>query len=288
MADDDRPSEKTSSGWFFRLFEKSLIARVLFTLSAFVGAVVSVMTAVRSVDHWYDERFRWREVEERRIESLRPNVHVDDINRKLGRPRIVTPSESGEMTAHVYQGRGYWVQAVTDTSSNVLMVSTTICDLELRPTWRMWDSREKYVAVTANRSKAVPTGTVRPSGYQWQFPGATNNVYAFVLYSGGNPTNYQTYAWGFNDACEADFSAIPEGDPGDVLSDHWVSGEYEDTSASPPITEEIPASIERVYRQVDVNTFAIFGVMAEPEALVREFQIGANRILTRTLMHEDL
>lgn len=273
-----------------RAVDRSRLAALLLSVAAIVGALVTINTGARGAASWYDRQFRLTERTEELLESLRPNVTADEFDRRLGAPRVVTPSETRLTTQRLYQGPGYWVQAVVDESGTVLWFAVTVCSNELEPSWRVWNSRDAYIEVQMHRTK-VASSKLPASGYVWNIPGATANQFIYAIYSGGNPTNYQQYAWGYNDACDEGGDPFqPELSQAefDAVSDHYSSsaelGEDEGSRASTiePVSE-LPPALDVAFRRVRANTFAIFGVHQPEEGLEHEFQIGADRILTRTL-----
>lgn len=270
---------------------------MVIALAALIGAVVTIGKPVQWVAGRYDQRFRWADRTEETLEALRPNVTAGEFDAQLGRPRIVTPSKSRKTTQRLYQGRGYWVQAVVDPNDTVLWFAVTVCSPKLRPSWRVWNGRDAYTEIKLQENNVVDALDLEPTGYQWNIPEATANEFIFALYHGGNTTNYQAYAWGYNDACDSGEAIRGDLRPAemDALREH-DSSEYEDESEYgvnllphgsdllPQIVERLPDGLDVIFRRVRSNTFAIFGISQLNGDFQYEFQIGANRILTRTLM----
>lgn len=254
-------------------------------VSALIGAVATIGSAV----HWaldrYDRQFRWADRTEKVLEALRPNVTAKEFDERLGRPRVVAPSKIRKTTQRLYQGRGYWVQAVVGPDETVLWFAVTVCSPKLRPSWQVWNGRDAYIEIKLQETNVVEPASfdLAPSGYQWNIPWATANEFIYALYYGGNPTNYQTYAWGYNDAClgEAVHGDLQSAEL-DTLQAHYSSGD--DDTFQPEIVEHLPDALDAIFQGVRSNTFAMFGIFQPTQDLQDEFQIGATRTLTRTLM----
>lgn len=257
---------------------------MVIALAALIAAVVTIGTALHWVAGQYDRQFRWADRTEKMLEALRPNVTAEEFDERLGQPRIVTPSESRNTTQRLYQGGGYWVQAVVDLNGTVLWFAVTVCSSRLRPSWRVWNGHDAYIEIKLQETHVVEAFDLVPTGYQWNIPEATANEFIFALYYGGNPTNYQTYAWGYNDAClgEVVYDGALTLAERDALREHNSSG-YEG-DGPPQIVERLPDDLDKIFRRARSNTFAMFGIRQPTEDLRNEFQIGADRILTRTLM----
>jgi hypothetical protein len=275
-----------------KVVEGNRVVALMLAVAALVGAVVTINSTTRTTLGWYDRQFRWSDHVEESLEALRPNVTVHEFDRRLGDPRVVTRSESGLTSQRLYQGREYWVQAVADETGSILWFAVTVCSEELDPSWRVWNSRDAYITLRLHET-AVVGSRLEPSGYVWNIPGATANEYIYAVYYGGNPTNYQTYAWGYNDAC-ADGDGPIDGElsraESDAMLDHSSSADEpegeEDYGALPPeAVQELPDGLVSPFRRVRANTFAIFGVIRPDQE--PEFQIGADRILTRTLIDAE-
>ncbi len=272
--------------WLPTLLAKSRLALVLLALSAFVGAVVTVGSAARTGYRWYDSTFRWETRIENRVQSLRANVRIDEFDEILGRPRITVASDSGKSVQHIYQGRGHWVQAVADGNGTVVMFAVTVCDAGLHPAWQMQDGHGKYSTLTLQKDHILFDPLASLSEYMWFFSGATANSYIYSLYGGGNPTNYRKYGWGYNDVCrDRPPGQLVEMDAATRLK-HWTSTPAErrgeDEFATP--TASIPFELRDGFSQIPANTFFVFGITKFGDDDAHEFQIGADRILARTLV----
>lgn len=95
----------------------------------------------------YDRQYRWADRTEKVLEALRPNVIAQEFDKRLGRPRFVAPSESRKTTQRLYQGRGYWVQAVVDPDDTVLWFAVTVCSPKLRLSWRVRNGHDAHIEI---------------------------------------------------------------------------------------------------------------------------------------------
>jgi hypothetical protein len=280
MGDGPASPNDESSGLLQRLVERNFLSRLLLGIAALVGAIVTIAAAGHQVWTWYDNHFRWITRTEHELESLRANVTVEEFDTRLGRPRILTPAQSSPMTQRIYQGRGFWVQAVSDQSQSVVMFSVTACDRRLKPSWEIWNGRDRYVKIVVNVTTVANSLPLKPTYYEWFISGATANSHIYAHYSGGSTTNYLSYAWGQNDACQAEALSLSK-------EDYQILSQYDHEGAAPTANDLLPQrpapppEVQDALSRATINTFAIFGIRQKPEGF--PFQIGADRILTRTL-----
>lgn len=271
MGEEARSDESGTLDRIHSRLKRSPAGSLLVLVAAVIGATTTVIGTGIGIDRWYDDRYRADDRTEDMLESLRANVVVEEFDDKLGRPRISTPEESGESTQHIYGGDGYWVQAVADTNGVVVRFAVTVCDPDLHPTWdlpgRNVDEQPLRLVL---RNTAVGEFGTEASGWQWSIFTATANKFVYATYGGGNPTNYQTYSWGWNDAClDRELDDLIDG-----TDDIQPTGTTEGT---------LSTDFQRVLTALPANTFGIHGIdLAETDT--SDFQIGADRIMVRTLV----
>jgi hypothetical protein len=107
-----------------------------------------------------------------------------------------------------------------------------------------------------------------PSTIHYFTSGATANSYYFDEYYFGNPGFYKTYFLGINDAC---LHEAP--DPDATFLDL--------RSADIPF-DPADRAVAAFRARAAVNTYAETGALGVPDDVIRAFQIGPSRILTRT------
>lgn len=270
-----------------RLLEDNMAVQIVVALSVLIGAITSLYLIGRGGYLWYGKRYRWTSRTQTTLEALRPNVVIDEFEDRLGRPRIVSLSEDKCTKQYIFGGRGYWVQAVVDAQGAVMMFAATACHPRLRPSWEIWNGRDSYECITLNVTRIFDqVSSLQPSSYRWFFSGATANSFVYAFYSGGNTSNYLTYAWGQNDACKGHVLADLHDADVQTLREFWASGPRTPRAqgtALPPDCLSLPKPVQDVFSQMRVNTIAIFGIGRKAEDLPNDFQIGADRILTRTV-----
>ena len=271
-----RAGRNVVSRTLLRLVNKSVVSQLLIGIAAVIGALVVIGASGRQLWRSYDEHFRWARHVNHTLESLRPNTTVDEFDERLGRPRIVTRSPSGLTTQRIYQGRGYWVQAVADETQSVVMFAITACDDRLTPSWKVWNGRDGYVSVVLNSTSVVNELPIAEAEYKWYVSPATANSYVYAHYGGGNVTKYLSYAWGANDACRGKGLQISAADRAALAGSHEL-GEAKSHTRLTGLTSEATSALSHVV----ANTFAIYGLQQSPENL--EFQVGADRVLTGNL-----
>lgn len=270
--------------WLPDLLAKSRLALIVTSLYALLGAAIFFGSLGLAAYRWYDHTYRWDSRIENRLESLRANVRIGEFDDVLGRARIIVPSDSGDSVQHIYQGRGHWVQAVANENGTVIMFAVTVCDEALHPAWKLSNSSGDYATYTLQRDPILFPSL--ESEYLWHFSGATANSYIYGLYGGGNPTNYQTYGWGYNDVCSGHNSELGGSLSPQALSVHWTSSPPDRRGPGYQFAEPtnlLPDEVRTGFASMTANTFVVYGITRFGDPNAHEFQIGADRILARTL-----
>jgi len=186
----------------------------------------------------------------------------------LGTPMFASKSRDGRFTQSLFQGRDYWVQAVTDAAGTVELMAVSSCDLDFRPRFDgVSGAIPSLGTIVLNETHLDQVGA-QPSKLHYSV-GASANTHFYDEYSFGNPGNYKTYFVGIDDACPSADTAA------DVVAGFGTS-DYREKDFDPS------DDVVRTFRTRAVaNTYGETGPFADPDA-VSAFQIGADRILTRT------
>jgi hypothetical protein len=200
----------------------------------------------------------WRAAEYAKIGQLSGGLSHAHFNDVLGVPLFVTVSRDGTYTQYLYRGRDYWVQAVVNSEGSVALYAITSCDVEFRPPVRLPGGSDREIVLM--EAHFADVGTPISLDY---FVGGTSNSYFVDTYYGGNPSDYKTYHAGWTDAC-----------PPFVTEERAVANEILVRREDFDRTDVAVAAFRR---QAIVNTYAEGGLPGDSE-----FQIGADRILTRT------
>jgi hypothetical protein len=208
----------------------------------------------------------WRDAEYRKIGQLRAGLSLAWFEHLLGPPMFVTPSQDRMFTQYLYRGRDHWVQAIADNDGSVRLMTITSCDEQFRPTFAgELGSIPNMGGIILHQTRFDEVPASPPTRVRYATSIATANSYYFDEYYLGNPGNYKTYFVGITDACP------------------WLA----------PARTEIPLferGVEYAADDPDVIAFraeAIANTYGETDIFFQEevlasFQIGADRILTRT------
>src|SRR5207244_6957906 len=146
---------------------------------------------------------------------------LDYFRNVLGVPVFVSKSRDGQFTQSLFQGRQYWVQAVSDAAGTVGIVAVSSCDLDFRPRFEepvggiqdpSGATHPLLNPIVLNETHLDQVGAGPPSKLHYFVSGATANTYLYDEYSFGNPGNYKTYFVGIDDACPpAQANGLTEG-----------------------------------------------------------------------------
>jgi hypothetical protein len=207
-----------------------------------------------------------RDAEYRTLARLRAGMTLAYFEEALGTPWFVTKSRDGAFTEHLFRGRDYWVQTVSDDAGAVGRMAITSCDPDFHPAFSgVPNSSPAIDGVVLNETHFDQTGAP-PSKVHYFTSGATANSYWYDEYYFGNPGNYKTYYVGINDACPYDAPAELF-----VLKSDYTDARYDPADA-----------LVAQFRAAAVaNTYAESAPLIQPGEL-EAFPIGASRILTRT------
>jgi hypothetical protein len=136
-----------------------------------------------------------REAEYAKLAQLRGGLTLEYFRQILGVPLFVTHSRDGAFVQYLFRGRDYWVQAVSDTSAeSVLLVAITSCNPDFQPAFQVGGND---IVLKRSRLADLPA----PQTLRYFTSGATANSFYYDQAYYGNPGLYKTYFLGVNDAC---------------------------------------------------------------------------------------
>lgn len=255
---------------------------VLVLVAFLVTTTITVAGPVADGVHWYRVGRHWRAVEYGKLNALHAGFTVQRFEQVLGAPLFRRPSNNGRWVESSFQGRGYWVQTVSDhRTDEVALYAVTSCDTRFNPTFEIPDGTR----VTLNGQTLADVRTSDGAQYtqaDYFAPAATADAHFIDYAYGGNPSNYKSFGWGFNDACVnlPDWSEfLPRSD--------WpfgFDGEYRGPAGSGG------PELQAFRRRIPVNTYAEtspgarYDFFDQRERLFVPFQTGVDRILIRTVI----
>jgi hypothetical protein len=244
----------------------------LFLAGGTVTAILVLANAAINVGRFVDEKVYWKDDQYKKLEGLRAGFFLGAFDDSLGTPVFVR--QRGQLREQTYRGRDFWVQAVSGPDAVVRLYSVLSCDEGFRPTFRVTGGSggglaDARVTLQSSNADSVLEGGVSPRLNVF-ISGATANTRFLDIWSGGNPSHYQTFAWGYTDACGELPWPIEElqGLSFKVLT---YRGSAE---KAPPRTRELNA--------FPVNTYAEAAPTVSLDNARGRFQIGPDRILIRT------
>jgi hypothetical protein len=176
-------------------------------LAAVLVAVLSAVTVIAS-SGYYGYRhliwpLSWRDRTYAMLRSLHAGFDLAEFQAKLGAPEFVRTNKG--FREETFQGRGFWVQTISDSSGTVDVYAIAACDTSFQPTFRL---AGQNTTVTLNRSTLadVPVfGDPDPDYYLGSATG--NDDYVDDLDYLGDPGNYQWVVVGVDAACHDDFDS---------------------------------------------------------------------------------
>lgn len=248
---------------------------ILALATVFVSSVITIGGAVIRARDYFQATVGWRALESEKLNRLVAGTNIGMFAALLGPPLFVRESSetvSGyygsrgwvtePVTESTFRGHGYWVQAIHDRTGLVLVMSVTSCDVTFQPTF----DRAAPHPITLHRTTFADLGSAEYKKLRYFISGATANTYIYEEYYGGNPSNYQTIAWGINDACP-------------YTIDYSLLGALRDAERG-VLSEGLQTFRQSTAVNTYVETAAQFN---ETEGIWKAFQFGADRILLRTV-----
>jgi hypothetical protein len=158
------------------------------------------------------------------------------------------------------------------------MYSVISCDRDFKPSFPIeGGSKEATVTLRGSRFDTVLSNSRGEGLTADYFQGVTANTYYFDLFYGGNPSNYKSFAWGLSDGCPNGDQEVATVELGDAGTPKLQRGEYHgDVSRG-------GRSVAKFRHRSFVNAYAETAPGIFFDRVTRGFQIGVDRILTRTV-----
>jgi hypothetical protein len=245
-----------------------------------VSSAFTIREGIAWTLDWYEDTFRWRQEEYRTLSSLHGGISIAKMEEVLGSPLFVRNSEDNSgLTEKTFQGRDYWVQAIHDEEGTVRLLAITSCDDDFRPKFETPSGG----SVVLNES-TFDSLKSDPTSIEYDIPGATGNMTLLDEYYDGNPGLYKTYFLGISDACPAVANYLLNLRAGGPLPDAL----YFDYAERTPYESGL-AFVDEFRSESIVNTYAETaplvgrGGLDEPSEYRGTFQVGADRLLVRTV-----
>lgn len=233
-----------------------LIVVVVFFLSSFF----TIIQGLSWVANFYQNKINWRQEEYHKINSVRAGMNVGKFSEVFGSPTF-TRSSKENLIENIYKKRDYWVQTISEPSSRVLLYSVTSCSRNFKPDI---DPNPLHRKIVLNESTFESIGS-DPSEVKYYSRVATANSYFYDTYGGGNPTDYKTVSIGINDVCELNELSV-----------------YPQNRYAEPINLS-DNDIKKFRSAAKINTYSETAPFADQKNLLKDFQIGVDRIEVRPL-----
>jgi hypothetical protein len=239
--------------------------------------IITISGPVQDLRHWWVYEHNWREREYEKLTALRAGFTLTKFEEVLGAP--VFRQTTRRWAESSFQGRDYWVQAVWHRPTGVVhLYAVTSCSEAFTPTFVLPDGER----IVLNRSTlaSVRGGVLEgPATADYFAPGATANAHFIEFSYGGNPSNYKTHAWGYNDACldlRDWYSYLPPTRP---LPARLFGARYVGPTTGGGL------ELQAFRKRLPVNTYAETSPSVTLDQLRGRFQIGVDRLLIRTVSH---
>jgi hypothetical protein len=257
---------------FIRKSPPVLLTVLFLFLAVTIGGTIAFFKGAYS---WYDHRYNWREREYAKLYALRAGFTPEKFEEALGAPVFRRLSRDEQWVEATFRGRSYWVQIVWRRgSTSTSYYAVTSCSRSFNPTFRLPDDTAVKLNDSTLASISLNSGPVASADYF--FPGATADAHFYDFLVGGNPENYKSFAWGFDDAC-LNLPPWTNYALRSTLDFVGFRGRYQGP------TEPAPRPIAQFRESIPVNTYAETAPAFRFSATAQAFQVGADRILVRTV-----
>ena len=260
---------KIGKNWVNRLkgyIDKNPITVLIIIVVFFISSFFTIFQGISWAINTINSTFLWRNIEYKKINSVRPGMYIQKITDVFGTPFYTRNMQNNKsLTENTYKGRGYWIDTISNDSGEVLLYTITSCDKNFSPTI---DPNPLQKSITLQKSTLSSIGD-NPSGIKYFASGATANSYFFDEYSWGNPSNYETVYVGYNDQCpQFPKKAISQ------MDDLFKLGD--EANLEDPY-------IQKFRDNLLINTYAETAPMENPVGDMKYFQVGVDRIQVRNL-----
>ena len=252
---------------------------ILALLAFLATTMIAVAGPVRSAVHWWQFEHHWREREYEQLTALRAGYTITKFEEALGAPVFRRLSDDERWEETTFRGRDYWVQAVARSGTGTTSYfAVTSCSLNFNPTFVLPDG--STITLNELRLSQVRLSDVFGRPYADYFaPAATANARFLDFAYGGNPANYKSFAWGYNDAC-LNLPGWTKGLNDDVFQAFGLDGTFQG------LVPNGNAALENFRGTLFVNTYAESSPGDDFATGPRGFQVGVDRILIRTVTPE--
>jgi hypothetical protein len=257
--------------------KQSALLVLLFFASTSLSAAIVLAGGAIYVARWYDRQFDWRDDQYQVLEHLHAGFTRAKFVAALGTP--VFDRRARGFREQTFRRREHWVQAVSDRSGVVVLYTVTACGSEFRPRFAIPGPNQvdgASVQLNGSTLDAVVHGhDEQLLRFDYFASGATANSRFQEIYAAGNPSNYKTFVWGLNDAC---------GNWYDIYGSFFKSRllPREALAGFKGALDDAPRWADRFRRRAMANTYGETAPDFELRSLHDAFQIGADRLLTRT------
>lgn len=257
---------------------KSNIVLLLVTVAASLLSALLLFgsTGIGLVD-WARRTLDWRDQEYEKLKSLHAGYTRAKFQSVLGEPVFDRRSRDGRFREQTFRRPEYCVQTVSTRSGMVVVYSITACGHHFRPTFNIpgganRDEPGAQVELNVSTLASVVRPRYEPR-LDYYGTAATGNSRFQEIFDAGNPSNYKTFVWGINDVCpdwfDEVYPTLTERAGGAVLI---FKGQLSGA----------PGWAGMVRNESAVNTDAETAPLFDLSQLHGAFQVGADRILTRT------
>lgn len=274
------PAQEPHKNWAERWVDRTRrrpVLVILFFLVTSVASTVAIGGWTVSGVRWLRTQVLWREAEYAKLQTLKAGFSNGKFTEVLGSPLFRRPARKGKLVENTYRGRDFWVQTVEDPTGRVVLYAITSCSWEFKPNFEII-GQNPHIQLNVST-----LGDARADEAHYFSSPATANSYYFDEYYGGNPSNYQTFVWGLNDACPDWFDETKRRFSGKDPSPMRPGLKYPDGDSYKGPIRKREKWISRFRSTAIVNTFAQTAPGVYLKDVLPSFQVGVDRILVRTV-----
>lgn len=178
---------------------------IIFVLIAyFIGQFDIIGRGLNSANNWYKNKYKWQEIETKKINDLKAGMNIDQIKENFDEPLYVE-SENG-ITENIFKGKGYWLQTFSSEKS-ILFYSVTDCDNQFDPAITINSDSGKDKTLTLGKSTLnnfdndYSPNIYFPTYILYHPPSGSADSYFYEGIYLANPGDYKTIFFGINNIC---------------------------------------------------------------------------------------
>lgn len=266
-------------------FKKSNTIVISSILLLIISSIITISTGAPIIYKFINENLFYKSYIQKKLENLVAGAQISNFINQIGEPVYIEKINNDKNKEYVFINKLFYLDAIADNLGNVIQYAITTRDKNFNPIFEspMYTAKGDKYKVILGLTKLVELPEL-PFDID-ACVGAHNWLYYETHYL-GNPSNYQTYAFGLNQSGvhQSDFNNLTS-----LLQD--VDKDYckelkqiKNTSDKFENFLTLSSSILELRKHLIINTFVI--TASFQEVITNSFGIGPDYNKVRVFKRE--